>query len=246
MTGLLTICALGFVLGIRHAADADHVVAVTTIVSRHRNMRGAALIGALWGIGHTLTILLVGGAIILFGWVIPPRVGLSMELSVAAMLLVLGSISIATALRRVRADALRGPLDESVELAHSHDAPLGWLDGKLGSAVAYQRVRPLVVGIVHGMAGSAAVALLVMAAIGRSTWSLLYLVVFGAGTVVGMMLITMAIGVPFAAAGRRLPRLGHGLRLAAGVLSMVFGLMLAYQIGWVDGLFTDAVRWTPQ
>ena len=74
MTGLFTICALGFVLGVRHAADADHVVAISTIVARHRSVRGAALIGALWGVGHTLTVLLVGGAIILFRWVIPPRV----------------------------------------------------------------------------------------------------------------------------------------------------------------------------
>src|SRR5436305_6595931 len=95
MTSLFAILALGFVLGIRHATDPDHVVAVTTIVAGQRSVRGAALIGAAWGLGHTLTILLVGSGIIIFKWVIPPRVGLGMELSVAIMLIVLGLANLA-------------------------------------------------------------------------------------------------------------------------------------------------------
>lgn len=244
MTGLFAICALGFVLGVRHAADADHVVAVSTIVSRHRSMRGAAVIGALWGVGHTLTVLLVGGAIIFFQWVIPPRVGLSMELSVGAMLIVLGAVNIAAVVRRIRADA-HPPRAPVAEPPHDH-APVRWLDRHLGMTGVYSYVRPMVVGIVHGMAGSAAVALLVMTTIGRSSWSVLYLLVFGVGTVVGMMVITAAIGLPFARAGEVRPQFGHGLRMAAGVLSLGFGLLIAYQTGWVDGLFRDVARWTPQ
>lgn len=246
MTGLLTICALGFMLGVRHAADADHVVAVTTIVSSHRGVRGAALIGVLWGIGHTLTILLVGGAIILFGWVIPPRVGLSMELSVGVMLLVLGLGNIAAVLRRIRAGAIDTARGAIAAPPHLHEGSLGRLDRTLGSRGLYQGLRPLLVGVVHGLAGSAAVALLVMATIGSSKWSFAYLLIFGVGTIVGMVLITMAIGIPMATAGERVPRLGQAIHLAAGVLSVGFGLLLAYQIGWTDGLFTGAARWTPQ
>ena len=238
MTGLLTVCALGFVLGVRHAADADHVVAVTSIVSSHRGVRGAAIIGALWGIGHTMTILLVGSAIILFGWVIPPRVGLSMEFSVGAMLVLLGVANIVAVLRRVRRGNAPG--------AAVHDVPVQWLDRKLGSLGAYRSARPLLVGIVHGMAGSAAVALLVMGVIGRSSWSFLYLLIFGIGTIVGMVIITVAIGIPLATAGQKAPRLSYGLRLAAGVLSICFGLLLAYQVGMVDGLFTGSASWTPR
>jgi high-affinity nickel permease len=245
VTGLLTICALGFVLGVRHAADADHVIAISTIVSRHRSMRGAAVIGALWGVGHTLTVLLVGGAIIFFQWVIPPRVGLSMELSVGAMLIVLGSVNIAAVVRRIRADAAGRPGHPVADERHEH-APVRWLDRRLGVTSAYSYVRPMIIGIVHGMAGSATVALLVMATIGRSSWSVLYLLVFGVGTVVGMMVITAAIGLPFARAGEARPQFGHGLRMAAGVLSLGFGLLIAYQTGWVDGLFRDVARWTPQ
>src|SRR5260370_3195826 len=101
MITVLSIIALGFFLGMRHATDADHVIAVTTIVSRQRSIREAALIGALWGLGHTITILLVGSAIILFGLVIPPRVGLTMELSVGLMLILLGVLNLSGILRRI-------------------------------------------------------------------------------------------------------------------------------------------------
>src|ERR1700675_833109 len=94
MIGLLSIIALGFFLGMRHATDPDHVIAVTTIVSRYRKISHAALIGAFWGVGHTVTILLVGGGIILFGWVIPARIGLSMEFSVGLMLIFLGILNL--------------------------------------------------------------------------------------------------------------------------------------------------------
>ena len=93
---LFSIVALGFFLGMRHATDPDHVIAVTTIVSRQRDVRHAALVGALWGVGHTVTILLVGSAIILFGLVIPPRMGLTMELAVGLMLILLGVLSLSS------------------------------------------------------------------------------------------------------------------------------------------------------
>src|SRR3984957_12843390 len=99
MISLFSIVALGFFLGMRHATDPDHVVAVTTIVSRQRSVRHAALIGALWGLGHTITILAVGSAIIIFGLVIPPRVGLSMEFSVGLMLVLLGVLNLSGIMR---------------------------------------------------------------------------------------------------------------------------------------------------
>ena len=100
MTALLAIVLLGFFLGMRHATDPDHVVAVTTIVSRERTMLHATLIGALWGVGHTFTILAVGSAIILFKLTIPPRLGLSMELCVGLMLILLGVLNLTGVLRR--------------------------------------------------------------------------------------------------------------------------------------------------
>ncbi|MGQ0537367.1 MAG: HoxN/HupN/NixA family nickel/cobalt transporter [Gemmatimonadaceae bacterium] len=226
MSQLLAASALGFLLGMRHATDPDHVAAVTTLVARHRSVRAAAAIGAVWALGHSLTILAVGGALVLFGWVIPPRLGLSMELSVGVMLVVLGITGLRSLVQDIRATALpvTAPAAAPVSLGKSHIA------------------RPFVVGVVHGLAGSAALALLVLALIGPSAWSLLYLVVFGVGTVVGMVLVTAAIGVPFAASGHRSAPLHRVLRAAAGVTSVIFGLAIAYRIAVVDGLFAAGPR----
>src|SRR6266481_250965 len=99
MVSFLSIMAVGFFLGMRHATDPDHVIAVTTIVARQRSLTRAALTGAFWGLGHTLTIFVVGAAIILFDVVIPARIGLSMEFSVALMLIFLGVMNVTAFLR---------------------------------------------------------------------------------------------------------------------------------------------------
>jgi sulfite exporter TauE/SafE len=269
VTSLLAVCVLGFFLGMRHATDPDHVIAVTTIVSRHRTPAGAAMIGALWGVGHTLTIVVVGAGIILLGWVIPPRLGLSLELSVGVMLIVLGLMTLTGVLQRVTevGTPAAGPSDTVHAHPHLHgdyvhthvhghepevhphapdQTPLAHLDRWLGRLGLYQTARPLIVGVVHGLAGSAAVALLVLATIGNSVWSVLYLLLFGVGTIAGMMLVTAGIAWPVAYAGARFPRLPHRLRITSGVISLLFGLALAYQIGAVDGLFGAHPTWTPR
>jgi high-affinity nickel-transport protein len=126
---------------------------------------------------------------------------------------------------------------------HAPDAtPLARLDRRFGRLGAYQFARPLIVGIVHGLAGSAAVALLVLATIRDPRWAMAYLLVFGLGTIVGMVSITVAIAVPFAYTTRRHAMTNHRLRVAAGLLSVGFGLFLAWRVGFVDGLFAGMVR----
>lgn len=238
MFSLLGLVMLGFVLGMRHATDADHVIAVTTIVSRHRTIRGAGLIGMAWGVGHTITIVLVGGAIILLGWVVPPRVELFMELAVAAMLVVLGLTNLRSVHRHGDYVHTHRHGAEDVPHAHEPDAtPLGWLDRRFGRLQSYQLTRPLFVGIVHGLAGSAAATLLVLTVIQQPQWAVVYLVLFGAGTIGGMMLMTVLLAVPFAMTGGRAAGAHHWLRLGASATSIGFGLFLAYQVGIVDGLF---------
>lgn len=239
MMTLLSFLFLGFFLGMRHAADADHVVAVTTIVSRERSVRNAALIGVIWGIGHTLTLLLVGGAIILLGIVIPSRVGLSLEFSVALMLILLGLLNFKSFMHSIG----QPPAETGIYANHLHEHGIGCataerIDQRLGRLGLYQSVRPLVVGVVHGLAGSAAVALLVLPLIQNSLWALSYLLIFGAGTIGGMMLITAAIALPFACAATRSAAFHRRLGFASGFLSMGFGIFLVYQIGFVQGLFT--------
>ena len=221
---LIAVLVLGFFLGMRHATDADHVVAVTTIVGRKRTTRAALAVGALWGLGHSVTLLVVGGAIVLFGVVIPPRLGLSMEMSVAVMLIVLGAMNLSGALRSID------------RAAHGASAP---------ELEERHALRPVVIGVVHGLAGSAAVALLVLATIREAAWAVFYLAVFGIGTVAGMMLLTTAMAMPIAAASRRFGSVERRLAHATGVLSIAFGLFLAYRIGIVDGLFLGQASWSP-
>jgi high-affinity nickel permease len=263
MVSFLSIIALGFFLGMRHATDPDHVIAVTTIVSRERQISKSAWIGVFWGIGHTVTIFVVGAAIILFDLVIPPRIGLSMELSVGVMLILLGVMNVWSLLRSMpvgadsqvvhshahsHGDYVHSHSHGHAPEVHSHAAasnPLSWLDRVLSGFRAYRPLRPLIVGIVHGLAGSAAVALLVLATIRNTQWAVAYLLVFGVGTIAGMMLITMSIASSF-----HLVRGGalffRRLALASGLLSLGFGMVVAYQICVLNGLLTGHPHWTPR
>ena len=253
MLSALSIVMFGFFLGMRHATDADHVVAVSTIVSRERSIWRAAGIGALWGIGHTLTILVVGGAIILLKWEIPPRIGLSMELGVGVMLVLLGLLNLTGIVDSTR---------RSLALVRGWRAWLHWHPFSGGGMLAphrhqdrldepsdrgvVQSLRPLAIGVVHGLAGSAAITLLVLATIRNSVWAAAYLLVFGIGTVAGMVLVTTTIALPFMVAGERFAKPNRRLQVVTGLLSVGFGLFLAYKIGFVNGLFTASPTWTPQ
>jgi len=252
----------------RHATDPDHVIAVTTIVSRQNKTSRAALTGIVWGVGHTLTILVVGMGIILFGVVIPTRVGLSMEFSVALMLVLLGIMNVVAFMRSARS---MDRVEDSSAAVHTHHhrhgdfihthphghapeshphspdgTPVARMDRLFGRNFLHLNLRPLVIGIVHGLAGSAAVAILVLATIRNPRWAIAYLLLFGVGTVAGMMLITMSIASAFTFFGRKRANFSGRLGLAAGVLSLVFGMLLVYQIGIAGGLFSAHPHWIPR
>jgi len=215
----LALLGLGLLLGLRHAMDPDHVVAVTAIAARTRRAGPAAWLGIAWGAGHTVTLWAVGALIIVFNLVMPPRLGLALEFAVALALVVVGLLN------------LRGH-----EHTHSgfEDAPAGPLAR-----------RAFLVGLVHGLAGSAAVALLVLATVHDTVLACGYLGVFALGTLVGMALVTTGFAVPVSAMTRRFALEPRTIRLATGLMSLLFGLWLAWQIGWVDGLFGEAPRWSP-
>lgn len=261
MIGFLSILALGFFLGMRHATDPDHVIAVSTIVARQQKAARAALTGLFWGVGHTLTIAVVGSAIILFGLVIPPRIGLGMELSVGVMLILLGFMNLSSFWREVAPAAAHPAVVHSHahshgEYVHSHphghtpethphsadQTPLARLDGWFGRLGLYQHLRPLVVGVVHGLAGSAAVALLVLTTIRDSRWAVAYLLLFGVGTIAGMMLITMSLASALDWVGQGRAGFSRRLSLASGLLSLAFGLLLAYQVCFMDGLLATSLK----
>ena len=248
---ILFVTSLGLILGMRHSTDADHVVAISTIVSKQRSIRNAAFIGSVWGLGHTITIFIVGSLIILFGVEIPPRLGLSMEFSVALMLILLGVLNLTGVLRKLTrrfTPAIAGPGDTQalVKRTSNRTKMERWLDNSVGRFGLYQCLRPLVIGLVHGLAGSAAVALLVLSTIHNPIWATFYLLIFGAGTMIGMMCMTAAIAVPLTFAGDRFAKLGQYLGTASGMASLCFGSFLVYQLGILGGLFTSHPQWIPR
>jgi high-affinity nickel-transport protein len=214
--------AVGFLLGMRHATDADHLVALSTLAGRVRNLRGALLLGTTWGVGHTAAILLAGGAIVLFDLTIPPHVGLGLEMAVAAMLILLGLLNLT---RRPHPTGGREPGQPRLPNG-------GW--------------RPLAIGVVHGLAGSGALALLVLATLPSPLWAVIYLAVFCGGTILGMSVLTAVMAVPLAAVARRSDRVQRLTARLSGGLSLALGLVLAYRLGVVDGLFSGAPHWAPR
>ena len=216
--------ALGLLLGLRHATDADHVVAVTAIVARERTLAGAARIGALWGLGHSATLLAVGGTLVLSRLTVPPRLGLGLELAVALMLVLLGARNLR---RGARDDAAHGAAHDDAHHARDHR-------------------RALLVGCVHGLAGSAAVALLVLATVRDPLRALAYLALFGLGTVAGMVAVTALFAAPARAAGARIAHFHRGIRVAAGAASLALGLSLAHEIVVERGMFGPSPSWTPR
>jgi high-affinity nickel-transport protein len=259
MPEILALAGFGFVLGMRHATDADHVIAVTTILSRSQKFMHSTLIGGLWGLGHSITVLAVGVLIIVFNVVIPPPVGLAMEFAVAVMLILLGILNL-TGVQRRLTERFTPPAplhghdhahlhahgDDDVHAhGHAHLHGHGTDPGLVATFGWYQLARPLVVGLVHGLAGSAAVALLVLATIEDSSAALMYLVIFCAGVAAGMAILTSLIGLPFLVSRARSERINRWLTIGSGILSLAFGFYLAYQIGIVDGLFTGSFHWEP-
>jgi ABC-type nickel/cobalt efflux system permease component RcnA len=235
-TGVLAVLGLGLVFGLKHATEADHVVAVSTIVSEHRTLPRAALVGGLWGAGHTASLMAVGAVVLALRVAIPPRTAAWLEFCVALMIVGLGTNALARALRgRARVHLHRHSHDGAPHThVHFHEAgAAGRAPHAARHTHAVTRVgwKPLLVGAMHGLAGSAALTLLVLTQIESFALGLLYLAVFGLGSVGGMLLMSGLIGLPFALSARRFSRFHYGLQTLAAALSIAFGLWYAYETG---------------
>ena len=238
--GVFALLAFGLVFGLKHATEVDHVVAVSTIVSEHRNVWRSALVGGLWGLGHTASLIIVGVLVLVFRVAIPQRVANWLEFGVALMIIALGVLAITRVLRK-RADIhLHRHIHDGQSHVHVHFHEHGTEHASAVSsdasslrhshAIARIGFKPLLVGAMHGLAGSAALALLVLTQIQSILLGLLYLGLFGLGSTAGMLLMSSLIGLPFALSGRRLTSINYGLQTAAGTLSIAFGLWYAYAV----------------
>lgn len=231
--------ALGFLLGLKHATEADHLVAVTTIVSEQRSVSRSALVGAMWGVGHTAALLAAGVVVILLEVTIPARVAAALEFGVALMIVFLGSRVLFLALRHRRRVHVHAHTHDGHTHTHLHfhegadeHAPAA------AHAPSHERHRglggwrPVFIGVVHGLAGSAALTLLVLTEVlrnGSRALGLAYLLIFGLGSVGGMVLMSALISLPFVFTASRFTRIDAPMRLLTGLLSVAFGLYYAWE-----------------
>ncbi len=217
---LLATIGLGFVLGLKHALDADHLVAVTTMAGRQRSLLRCSLVGAWWGIGHTASLLAASLVVIAMRRAIPVRAANAMELAVGVMLVVLG----ADLLRRVLRGELRAHVHEHDGHTHLHVHAGAGTDPDERRRHHHVGKRPFLVGVVHGLAGTAALTLVVLSTIAGVWAGLLYVLVFGAGTIAGMLVMSALVGLPMVLAARLTGRLTAQIQLVAAVSSMAFGV----------------------
>jgi hypothetical protein len=211
--------ALGLVVGARHAFEPDHIAAVSTLVSDSRDSRGAVMLGLVWGLGHTLALLAVGMLLVMAGGALPAQLGTAFELAVAAMLVVLGARAIAAGLRN----------RDGAAFPHRHGGIVHVHGGRgdhvhvAGRAIAW---RPLTIGLVHGLAGSGALTALAFAELPSAGARIVYMVMFGAGSIAGMAVATGLAGVAMLRLAHG-PRSRRALAITSGSLSFVVGVVWA-------------------
>jgi len=232
---VISVLGLGLILGLRHALDPDHIVAVSTIVSESKSVRRSSLVGTFWGLGHTVSLLSAGVLVIALKVQISDRVALWMEFAVALMLVTLGVKTMFKSLRGWKFHVHHHTHDGSTHV-HAHLHGPGEKQVHQHRHLIRSGARPFLVGLLHGMAGSAALMILVLATIPSAVAGLVYVAVFGIGSVGGMFLMSSLISLPFALTRKRFTVLGQGLQVMVGAFSLTFGLVLVWQYGFLDHL----------
>jgi ABC-type nickel/cobalt efflux system permease component RcnA len=238
MTSTLTILFFGFMLGLKHAVEADHIAAVSTIVTDRRSLWGSAIVGGVWGLGHTIALLAVGILVLLLDFQVSERVETLLEMGVGVMLVFLG---LGVFLKIIRGGKLHLHQHEHGGRPHIHPHLHEHSHGDEDAEPQTHHglslsPRPLIIGLIHGLAGSAGLMLLMLPTIDSRSLGLLYIVIFGIGSIGGMMLMSLAIGIPLHFTARRFNRVNVLMRCFAGVLSFVLGLWILYEKGFAQSV----------
>ncbi len=233
---MFSVLLLGLLFGMKHALEADHVAAVASLATRSRSVGETVRLGMAWGLGHTVTLFVIGSAVLLFDIMMPQRLAHGLELAVGVMLVILG----ADVVRRMVKQRVHFHLHHHGERVHihAHSHARGPDHGESGHDHVHPKSLPwraVVVGLVHGMAGSAALVLLVLGTMGSVWLGLLYILLFGVGSIVGMAVLSCAIAVPLRLTSRHLTWAYNGLMGAVGALTIAIGGLIIYEIGIEQG-----------
>ena len=235
-TSAFAVLALGFFLGLKHAIEADHLAAVSTIVSERKSLWSSTIVGGVWGLGHTISLFVAGVFVLLLNFQISEQTERILEFGVGIMLLFLG-------LNVFRKIAQGGKIHfhshehGEREHVHPHLHELDKIDEKESHHGLKFSPRALFIGMIHGLAGSAALMLLVIPTIESRPLGLLYIIIFGIGSIGGMMLMSFLVGLPFHLTASRFNRFNNILQGTAGLVSIVIGLIIVYEKGVTEGLF---------
>ena len=220
---MISILLLGFVIGMRHAFEADHLAAVSAICSQNRSTRRALQHGSAWGLGHTLTLFLFGGLVLFIGESISGELASALEAAVGIMLILLGADVIRQLIRkRVHYHLHQHGSDNPHFHAHSHHADESHDKSSHRHQHGFPK-RALLVGLVHGMAGSAALIALTLDTVESVSVGIAYIFLFGIGSMAGMALLATIISIPLRASAKRLTWLHNSLQLGIGILTMMIG-----------------------
>ncbi|MDQ3043514.1 MAG: urease accessory protein [Acidobacteriota bacterium] len=227
----------GFLLGLRHATDADHLAAVSTIVSERRSLLGSAVIGGIWGLGHTISLLVAGVVVLLLDFRIGEQNERMLEFFVGVMLVLLGLNALRKILQggKIHFHAHEHGMRQHV---HPHLHEPGVKDETNTHHGFSFSPRALIIGMVHGLAGSAALMLAIIPTIDSRPLGLLYIAIFGIGSIGGMMLMSLLIGLPYALTALRFNRFNYILQSVAGLISVGLGLFIIYEKAVTEGLFS--------
>ncbi|OUM85922.1 MAG: hypothetical protein BAA01_15140 [Bacillus thermozeamaize] len=222
---MMAVFGVGFLLGLRHALEPDHMIAVSTIASRSGSLYKAAMAGIFWGIGHTMTLLIVGMLLIGIRVTIPPTVEQWMEAGVGMMLIVLGWMSVrAIRKEKVHVHAHEHDGERHIHFhSHRHQG-----DHEHHHDLNPQRAS-IWIGMIHGLAGSGALAMMTMASIETTVQAFIYILLFGLGTILGMLLFTVLLGLPFILFANYSEKTVQLLGMATGFLSIIYGAYYAYE-----------------
>jgi ABC-type nickel/cobalt efflux system permease component RcnA len=235
---MIEILLMGFLLGMRHAMESDHVAAVASLVTKSPSMRESLRLGSMWGLGHTITLFIFGSAVMLLDHMIPERMAMMLEFAVGIMLVMLGIDVVRRFMReRVHFHAHRHADGTLHFHAHAHSSEeTHALSSHHDLAHEHQHtkgfpVRALLVGIMHGMAGSAAMIVLTLQTVQSFGMGLIYITLFGLGSIGGMAALSMAIMLPLRHSASRYAKLHQYLQFGIGTATIVLGITLMFEIG---------------
>lgn len=217
----------GFLLGLEHAFEPDHVIAVTSIISKHKNLKKASILGAIWGIGHTTTLIIAGLIILTLKITIPDKIALSLEFIVGIIIVLLGFLVIKDLF-----------VNKKHIHTHTHDGSTHiHLHSHKEDESHNHYHKSFIVGLIHGMAGSASLMLLVLSTMESFIAGIIYIILFGIGSIIGMGIVGGLISLPYVITSKKFSSLNIKIRYITGSVSIIFGVFLMVKIGYFEGLF---------